>query len=85
MFVFYRRQKLEFPQEHVLLARLVPRCSDPCIEVRQMSMDCIQATLLIAQRCEGTGPLFLVFWDQNKAPFPSPKSFPPIFDKNSKQ
>lgn len=48
-------QKLEFTHEHVLLARLVPRCSDPCIEVRQMSMDCIQTTLLIAQRCEGLG------------------------------
>ncbi|XP_052816666.1 maestro heat-like repeat-containing protein family member 1 isoform X2 [Mya arenaria] len=44
-----------FENQHVLLARLVPRCSDPCIEVRQTSMDCIQATLLLAQRCSGLG------------------------------
>lgn len=45
-----------FPNEHILLARLVPRCSDPSILVRQISMDCIQATLQIALRCEGLGP-----------------------------
>lgn len=44
---------LKFPQMHILLARLVPRCSDPSVAVRQTSMDCIQATLIVAQRCEG--------------------------------
>ncbi|KAL4234897.1 Mroh1p [Mactra antiquata] len=48
-------QDLKFPNEHILLARLVPRCSDPCIEVRQLSMDCIQLTLTIALRCAGFG------------------------------
>ena len=42
-----------FADEHVLLARLVPRCLDPSIVVRQISMDCIQATLQVGLRCEG--------------------------------
>ncbi|XP_052229832.1 maestro heat-like repeat-containing protein family member 1 isoform X3 [Dreissena polymorpha] len=45
----------KFENLHILLARLVPRCSDPCIEVRQLSMDCIQASLHLAQRCSGIG------------------------------
>lgn len=46
-------QAQPFANQHILLARLVPRCSDPCMEVRQLSMDCLQTTLLLAQRCAG--------------------------------
>ena len=49
----YLSQAQAFKMEHVLLSRLVPRCSDPSIEVRQISMDCIQATLQLAQKCAG--------------------------------
>ena len=50
-FSFFQAQP--FASEYIVLARLVPRCSDPSIEVRQLSMDCIQVTLKIALRCEG--------------------------------
>ncbi|CAG2234423.1 unnamed protein product [Mytilus edulis] len=32
----------DFPTECVILAKLVPRCTDPNIRVRQMAMDCVQ-------------------------------------------
>ncbi|CAG2232807.1 unnamed protein product [Mytilus edulis] len=43
----------DFPTECVILAKLVPRCTDPNIRVRQMAMDCVQCTLRIASKIAG--------------------------------
>ncbi|XP_052059790.1 maestro heat-like repeat-containing protein family member 1 isoform X2 [Mytilus californianus] len=43
----------DFPTECVILAKLVPRCTDPNIKVRQMAMDCVQCTLRIASKIAG--------------------------------
>ncbi|KAL5022847.1 hypothetical protein ScPMuIL_002002 [Solemya velum] len=42
--------------ECVVLARLVPRCSDPSTEVRQKAIACVELTLRIASRLEGKDP-----------------------------
>ncbi|KAL3859489.1 hypothetical protein ACJMK2_009708 [Sinanodonta woodiana] len=51
----YNKEKhpQQFESQNLFIARLVPRCSDPSIEVRMLSMDCIQLTLQIASCCEG--------------------------------
>ncbi|KAK2550462.1 Maestro heat-like repeat-containing protein family member 1 [Acropora cervicornis] len=36
-----------------LLGRLIPRCTDPVIPIRQTSVDCVQCVLKIAARIEG--------------------------------
>lgn len=36
-----------------LLARLIPRCTDPVIAIRQTAVDCVQCVLRIAARFEG--------------------------------
>ncbi|GFN92402.1 maestro heat-like repeat family member 1 [Plakobranchus ocellatus] len=39
--------------EGVFLGRLIPRCTDPSTEIRQLAMDCIYTTLKIALKYEG--------------------------------
>ena len=36
-----------------LLARLIPRCTDPVIIIRQTAVDCVQCVLKIAAQFEG--------------------------------
>lgn len=36
-----------------MIARLVPRCTDPDAEVRKLAVDCIYVSLKIASRVEG--------------------------------
>ena len=43
----------KFENEHVILARLVPRCTDPCVEVRRLAIDGIHVTLKLASRLDG--------------------------------
>ncbi|XP_060075327.1 maestro heat-like repeat-containing protein family member 1 isoform X2 [Ylistrum balloti] len=42
-----------FESECTILARLVPRCTDPCTQVRQLAVDCIQVVLKMASRIDG--------------------------------
>lgn len=42
------------PLQGQILGRMVPRCSDPNLAIRQMSIDCIQVTLRIATCMPGT-------------------------------
>ena len=42
------------PLQGELLGRMVPRCSDPSLFIRQTAMDCIQLTLRIATCTPGT-------------------------------
>ena len=37
----------------IMLARLVPRCTDPDLQVRQQALDCIQTVLKINLRYQG--------------------------------
>ncbi|RUS75918.1 hypothetical protein EGW08_016306 [Elysia chlorotica] len=39
--------------EGIFLGRLIPRCTDPVTEIRQISMDCLHTTLKIALKYEG--------------------------------
>ncbi|XP_064611998.1 maestro heat-like repeat-containing protein family member 1 [Liolophura sinensis] len=39
-----------------ILARLIPRCTDPCVTVRQLAIDCVQNVLRIHLRYEGSLP-----------------------------
>ncbi|XP_061166579.1 maestro heat-like repeat-containing protein family member 1 isoform X3 [Saccostrea echinata] len=45
--------KSKFTNESTVIARLVPRCTDPDSEVRQLAIDCIYISLKIASRIEG--------------------------------
>lgn len=38
----------------VILAKLIPRCSDPDLVVRQCGIDCVHKVLKILQRYQGT-------------------------------
>ncbi|XP_059158762.1 maestro heat-like repeat-containing protein family member 1 isoform X2 [Physella acuta] len=40
-------------QEGNFLARLIPRCTDPVVKIRQLAIDCVHCTLSIALRHEG--------------------------------
>ncbi|XP_071092263.1 maestro heat-like repeat-containing protein family member 1 [Haliotis cracherodii] len=42
-----------FSREGVFLARMVPRCTDPSINIRLHAIDCVQLTLKIGLRYEG--------------------------------
>ncbi|XP_069113199.1 maestro heat-like repeat-containing protein family member 1 isoform X7 [Argopecten irradians] len=42
-----------FENECTILARLVPRCTDPNTQVRQLAVDCIQVVLKMASRIDG--------------------------------
>ena len=42
------------PLQGELLGRMVPRCSDPSLFIRQTAIDCIQYTLRIATCTPGT-------------------------------
>ncbi|OWF48217.1 Maestro heat-like repeat-containing protein family member 1 [Mizuhopecten yessoensis] len=42
-----------FENECTVLARLVPRCTDPNTQVRQLAVDCIQVVLKMASRIDG--------------------------------
>ncbi|XP_056020899.1 maestro heat-like repeat-containing protein family member 1 isoform X2 [Ostrea edulis] len=43
----------KFTNQSTVIARLVPRCTDPDLEVRQLAIDCIYVSLKIASRIEG--------------------------------
>nr|XP_022339324.1 maestro heat-like repeat-containing protein family member 1 isoform X2 [Crassostrea virginica] len=45
--------KSTFSNQSVVIARLVPRCTDPDVEVRKLAVDCIYVSLKIAARVEG--------------------------------
>jgi hypothetical protein len=53
MLCVYFQNITDFPTECVILARLIPRCTDPDLKVRQTAMDCIQCTLRIAAKIAG--------------------------------
>lgn len=50
---FFLQMYSTLDNECVVLARLVPRCSDPSTEVRQKAIACVELTLRIASRLEG--------------------------------
>ncbi|XP_077869460.1 maestro heat-like repeat-containing protein family member 1 [Saccoglossus kowalevskii] len=45
-----------FSNMSTLLARLVPRCTDPVLSIRQNAIDCVQLVLKTALRYEGFSP-----------------------------
>ncbi|XP_034336261.2 maestro heat-like repeat-containing protein family member 1 isoform X2 [Magallana gigas] len=45
--------KSNFSNQSSVIARLVPRCTDPDAEVRKLAVDCIYVSLKIASRVEG--------------------------------
>jgi len=49
----YRQKPTSFMMAGPLLARLIPRCTDPVIIIRQTAVDCVQCVLRIAARFEG--------------------------------
>lgn len=52
-----------FPLQGQILGRMVPRCSDPKLFIRQTAIDCIQMTLRIATCMPGVLQLLLVTAD----------------------
>lgn len=50
---FYCQKPMSFIMAGPLLARLIPRCTDPVIAIRQTAVDCVQCVLKIAARFEG--------------------------------
>ncbi len=44
----------QLPLQGEILGRMVPRCSDPSLFIRQTAMDCIQLTLRVATCTPGT-------------------------------
>ena len=55
-----------------LLGRMIPRCSDPSLAIRQMAIDCIQLTLRIATCTPGEG-VFSVTISPQHYPFLLPR------------
>lgn len=49
----YHQKPTSFIMAGPLLARLIPRCTDPVIIIRQIAVDCVQCVLKIAARYEG--------------------------------
>lgn len=45
-----------------LLARLIPRCTDPVMIIRQTAVDCVQCVLKIAARFEGIRNVFVTLF-----------------------
>ena len=54
------------PLQGQILGRMVPRCSDPNLSIRQMSIDCIQITLKIAACMPGTLTLYIRRCNENR-------------------
>ena len=50
---FFPKKTTSFSMAGPLLARLIPRCTDPVIIIRQTAVDCVQCVLKIAARFEG--------------------------------
>ena len=50
---FFLKKTTSFSMAGPLLARLIPRCTDPVIIIRQTAVDCVQCVLKIAARFEG--------------------------------
>ena len=50
---FFLKKITSFSMAGPLLARLIPRCTDPVIIIRQTAVDCVQCVLKIAARFEG--------------------------------